>query len=155
MEKNMGAKSLVTPVAFEALVGHTTSGGIVLGADIDPRYAALRWSAYGAFVTLAVLVALITYRHRLQDQDTKDKDARHVLVWECLVAGLAAIASDLQCSAVCRPSCPVGLPWSSPQRADGNGRPVLVAGRGYTTSSPAQVQQESSTVDLLDPFPAR
>ncbi len=86
---------LVAAVPTEALAAYTTLVGVMLAADIGSGYSALRWFAYGAFVVLAVLAALVLYRRRVREDDAKGMDTRRLPVWECLAAGLAAAAWGL------------------------------------------------------------
>lgn len=95
---------LVAAVPSEALAAYTALVGIMLAANIGSGYGALRWSAYGVFIALAVLAALAVYQRRIQDDDAKDKDTRRVPVWECLAAALAAAAWGLV-----MPGSPLGI----------------------------------------------
>ena len=92
---------LVAAVPTEALAAYTTLIGIVLATNIGAAYSQFRWSAYGAFVALAISAPLVVYRHRVA---TSSKQKRIFPIEECLVAGLAAAAWGLV-----MPGSPLGI----------------------------------------------
>ena len=83
---------LVAAVPTEALAAYTAVIGVVLAANIGVSYGPFRWSAYGAFIALAVLAPLLLVKRRAA---ATDKDMRKLPVPECLTAGVAAAAWGL------------------------------------------------------------
>ena len=83
---------LVAAVPTEALAAYTAVIGVVLAANIGASYGPFRWSAYGAFIALAVLAPLLLVKRRAA---ATDKDMRKLPVPECLTAGVAAAAWGL------------------------------------------------------------
>ena len=83
---------LVAAVPTEALTAYTAVIGVVLAANIGTSYGAFRWSAYGAFIILAMLApAMLANRNA----SATDKVIRKLPVPECLTAGIAAAAWGL------------------------------------------------------------
>ena len=83
---------LVAAVPSEALAAYTALIGIVLAANIGTAYGPFRWSAYGAFVALAVLAPIVLFKHRTAGSD---KESRTLPILECLTAAVAAAAWGL------------------------------------------------------------
>lgn len=83
---------LVAAVPTEALAAYTAVIGVVLAANIGASYEPFRWSAFGAFVALAVLAPVTLAKRRAA---ASDKDVRKLPVPECLTAGIAAAAWGL------------------------------------------------------------
>lgn len=84
---------LAATIPSEALAAYTTLIGIVLAANIGSAYGAFRWTAYGAFVALAVLAPLAAYKHHVSATEKQFK--RRLPVLECFAAGIAAAAWGL------------------------------------------------------------
>ena len=83
---------LVAAVPSEALAAYTAVIGVVLASDIGSGYGPFRWSAFGAFVVLAVLAPVVFFRNRASESD---KNTRHAPYFECVTAGAAAAAWGL------------------------------------------------------------
>ena len=83
---------LVAAVPSEALAAYTAVIGVVLASDIGSGYGPFRWSAFGAFVVLAVLAPVVFFRNRASESD---KNTRHAPYFECVTAGVAAAAWGL------------------------------------------------------------
>jgi hypothetical protein len=84
---------LTAAVPTEALAAYTAVVGVVLAANIGSAYGPFRWSAYGAFIALAVLAPpLALSKHR---SAATGQDYRKLPVLECLTAGVAAAAWGL------------------------------------------------------------
>jgi hypothetical protein len=83
---------LVAAVPTEALAAYTAVVGVVLAASIGSTYGPFRWTAYGAFVGLAVLAPAVLFWRRAA---ASDKDSRKLPIVECLTAGVAAAAWGL------------------------------------------------------------
>jgi hypothetical protein len=84
---------LAAAVPTEALAAYTAVVGVVLAANIGSAYGPFRWSAYGAFVALAVLAPpLALCKHR---SAATGKYYRKLPILECLTAGVAAAAWGL------------------------------------------------------------
>jgi hypothetical protein len=66
--------------------------GVVLAANIGTSYGAFRWSAYGAFIALAMLAPAMLAK---RNASAADKVIRKLPVPECLTAGVAAAAWGL------------------------------------------------------------
>jgi hypothetical protein len=82
---------LVAAVPTEALAAYTAVIGVVLAANIGPTYGPFRWSAYGAFIALAMLAPLVLFRRRT----AATSGGRSLPTLECLTAGVAAAAWGL------------------------------------------------------------
>ena len=86
-------KVLAAAVPTEALAAYTAVVGVVLAANIGSGYGPFRWSAYAAFVALAVLAPPVAlYKHR---SAAVGGDCRKLPIPECLTAGVAAAAWGL------------------------------------------------------------
>jgi hypothetical protein len=83
--------ALVAVVPTEALAAYTAVVGVVLAANIGSAYGPFRWSAYGAFIALAVLAPLVLFKHRT----ATSTGGRPLPILECLTAGIAAAAWGL------------------------------------------------------------
>ena len=83
---------LVAAVPTEALAAYTGVIGVVLAANIGTGYGPFRWSAYVAFIALAVLAPFMLFKHRTA---AVSKDVRKFPIPECLTAGVAAAAWGL------------------------------------------------------------
>ena len=83
---------LVAAVPSEALAAYTAVIGVVLASDIGSGYGPFRWSAFGAFVALAVLAPGVFFRNRASESD---RDTRHAPYFESITAGVAAAAWGL------------------------------------------------------------
>jgi hypothetical protein len=83
---------LVAAVPSEALAAYTAVIGVVLASDIGSGYGPFRWSAFGAFVALAVLAPVVFFRNRASESE---RDTRHAPYFECITAGVAAAAWGL------------------------------------------------------------
>ena len=82
---------LVAAVPTEALAAYTAVIGVVLAANIGSTYGPFRWSAYGAFIALAMLAPLVLFRRRT----AATSGGRSLPILECLTAGVAAAAWGL------------------------------------------------------------
>lgn len=83
---------LVAAVPSEALAAYTAVIGVVLASDIGSGYGPFRWSAFGAFVALAVLAPVVFFRNRASESE---RNTRHAPYFECITAGVAAAAWGL------------------------------------------------------------
>lgn len=83
---------LVAAVPSEALAAYTAVIGVVLASDIGSGYGPFRWSAFGAFVALAMLAPGVFFRNRASESE---RNTRHAPYFECITAGVAAAAWGL------------------------------------------------------------
>jgi len=83
---------LVAAVPTEALTAYTAVVGVVLAANIGAGYGPFRWSAYAAFIALAVLAPLMLFKHSTA---ASSMEVRKLPIPECLTAGVAAAAWGL------------------------------------------------------------
>jgi hypothetical protein len=87
-EVRSASETLVAIIPTEVLVPYTTMVSIAMSIVSSGQYAPFRWGAYAAFVLLAAIAPIASFRSQVRDK--RLADSRKIPFPECACAAFAA-----------------------------------------------------------------